>query len=213
MNKKNIITAAVSLALVGVMAVGGTLAYLTDNTQTAKNTFVMDSLKLTLKEDAKVLDKQSYQIKKTEDSTYGVEEIVGAEQGIDYIDVLPGATIAKKPYITVTGADDTKNFAAAYVYAYVTNLDEIEAKAISTKFDDAWTEVETDELDGVLLRQKVEKNAENNVLVVFDTVNVNAALTTPVDINDVTIEAFAHQADNASEDEADNAAISYFKGV
>lgn len=211
MKKKNLLTGVVSLALVAVIGAGATLAYLTDNTQTMTNTFVMDDLQITLKEDASVPEGQVYQIKKTEDETYGTDPITGAEQGVDYIDVLPGATIEKKPYITVTNTDGEKDFAAAYVYAYVTNLDEIEAKAISTTFDDAWTVVDTDELSGVLLRQKVEKNQKDNVLVVFEQVKVNSALNGTTPINEVTVEAFAHQADNVDLSVADAAAVAYFK--
>ena len=54
MNKKNIVTAAVSLALVGVMAIGGTLAYLTDNSGPVTNKVVMDGLEITLKEYARI---------------------------------------------------------------------------------------------------------------------------------------------------------------
>lgn len=211
MKKKNLLTGVISLALVAVIGAGATLAYLTDNTQTMTNTFVMDDLQITLKEDASVPKDQVYQIKKTEDETYGTDPITGAEQGVDYIDVLPGATIEKKPYITVTNTDGEKDFAAAYVYAYVTNLDEIEAKAISTTFDDAWTVVDTDELSGVLLRQKVGKNQEKNELVVFQQVKVNSALNGTTPINEVTVEAFAHQADNVDLSVADAAAVAYFK--
>lgn len=211
MKKKNLLTGVISLALVAVIGAGATLAYLTDNTQTMTNTFVMDDLQITLKEDASVPEGQVYQIKKTEDETYGTDPITGAEQGVDYTDVLPGATIEKKPYITVTNTAGEKDFAAAYVYAYVTNLDEIEAKAISTTFDDAWTVVDTDELSGVLLRQKVGKNQEKNELVVFQQVKVNSALNGTTPINEVTVEAFAHQADNVDLSVADAAAVAYFK--
>ena len=39
MKKKNIMTAALSLSLVGVIAVGGTLAYFTDQAETKVNAF------------------------------------------------------------------------------------------------------------------------------------------------------------------------------
>lgn len=211
MKKKNLLTGVISLALVAVIGAGATLAYLTDNTQTMTNTFVMDDLQITLKEDASVPSGQVYQIKETEDDTYGTDPITGAEQGVNYIDVLPGATIEKKPYITVTNTDGAKDFAAAYIYAYVTNLDENAEKAISTTFDEAWDVVDTDELSGVLLRQKVEKNQEENVLVVFQQVKVNSALTGTTPINNVTVEAFAHQADNVDLSVADAAAVAYFK--
>ena len=112
MKKRNLLVSLLSLALVAVIGVGATLAYLTDSTQTVSNKFTFDDIEITLKEDASVPDGQFYQIKKSEDTNFGTAPITGAEQGIDYIDVLPGATVEKKPYITVSASN-----AHAYVYA------------------------------------------------------------------------------------------------
>ena len=62
MKKKNFLTILLSLALVAVIGVGATLAYLTDNTQTVNNKFTFDDIEITLKENATVPDGQSYLI-------------------------------------------------------------------------------------------------------------------------------------------------------
>ncbi len=219
MNKKNIVTAAVSLALVGVMAIGGTLAYLTDNSGPVTNKFVMDGLEITLKEDAKIPAGEVYQQKEIGETEYSTDEIQGTTKGVDYDKLLPGATVNKNPYLEV-GASN----AHAYVYAYVTGMNTlapIEGSGVKTPamwingWSEGWTVVETDALSGTLLRREVARDAstadELLRLDVFDTVKVNSALTESQEIKDVTIGAFAHQADNVDEGVADAAAIAYFK--
>lgn len=220
MNKKNIVTAAVSLALVGVMAIGGTLAYLTDNSGPVTNKFVMDGLEITLKEDAKIPAGEVYQQKEIGETEYSTDEIQGTTKGVDYDKLLPGATVNKNPYLEV-GASN----AHAYVYAYVTGMNTlapIEGSGVKTPamwingWSEGWTVVETDALSGTLLRREVARDASTADgllrLDVFDTVKVNSALTESQKIKDVTIGAFAHQADNVDEGVADAAAIAYFKG-
>lgn len=51
MKKKNVLMMALSLALVAVIAVGGTLAYLTSNTQVMTNTFTFGTLQVTQREE------------------------------------------------------------------------------------------------------------------------------------------------------------------
>lgn len=221
MNKKNIVTAAVSLALVGVMAIGGTLAYLTDNSGPVTNKFVMDGLEITLKEDATIPAGQVYRQKDkaVEDAVYSELEIVGTEAGVDYDKLLPGATVNKNPYLEIGPGN-----ARAYVYAYITGIDTT-APAPGAKtpvvwvdqWDSAWEVVEDADLPGTLLRQVVARDASGEGesqlrLDVFDTVHVNSEITTTTGIDDVTVQAFAHQADNVEEGVADAAAIAYFKG-
>ena len=48
MNKKNILTAAVSLSLVACLSIGATLAYFTDQTETVQNTFTAGSVNISV---------------------------------------------------------------------------------------------------------------------------------------------------------------------
>lgn len=200
MKKKNLLVSLLSLALVAVIGVGATLAYLTDSTQTVSNKFTFDDIEITLKEDASVPAGQSYQIQENKDGTEpGTEPITGSDVGVIYTDVLPGATVEKNPYITVSASN-----AHAYVYAYVTGV----AAPLSVTRSDGWTEVETN-LTGTLLRREVAKN-EAGTYNVFTQVQVDATANGEETLNAITIKAYAHQADNTDVDTADAAAIDYF---
>lgn len=216
MNKKNIATAAVSLALVGVMAIGGTLAYLTDDSDTMTNTFVMDGLTITLKEDATIPKGEVYLQKETDETEYSTDEIQGAVKGVDYDKLLPGATVDKNPYLEI-GASN----AHAYVYAYVTGINTTAPEEDATapvvwvdQWNTGWEVVANTGLKGTLLRQEVACDASTTEellrLDIFETVHVNPEITTTTSIDNVTIQAFAHQADNVTDGVADQAAIAYF---
>lgn len=201
MKKKNLLVSLLSLALVAVIGVGATLAYLTDSTQTVSNKFTFDDIEITLKEDASVPAGQSYQIQENKDGTEpGTEPITGSDVGVIYTDVLPGATVEKNPYITVSDSN-----AHAYVYAYVTGV----AAPLSVTWSDGWTVVEDTGLAGTLLRREVAKNVAGSYDV-FTQVQVAAAASGEEPLNDITIQAYAHQADNVESTVADAAAIAYF---
>ena len=200
MKKRNFLTIMLSLALVAVIGVGATLAYLTDNTQTVNNKFTFDDIEITLRENASVPDGQFYQIKKTEDETFGTTEIKDAEKGIDYDEVLPGATVEKNPYITVSESN-----AHAYVYAYVTGV----KAPLSVEYDTTVWEIVSDNDNGTLLRHEVAKN-EAGEYDVFTQVKVDPTANGEETLNDISIQAYAHQADNVELAVADAAAVAYF---
>lgn len=201
MKKKNFLTILLSLALVAVIGVGATLAYLTDNTQTVKNKFAFDDIVITLKENASVPDGQSYLIRENKEGTVaGIEAIEGSDVGVVYSDILPGATVEKNPYITVSESN-----AHAYVYAYVTGV----AAPLSVTWSDGWTVVEDTGLAGTLLRRDVAKDAAGKYDV-FTQVKVDPTANGEETLNDISIKAYAHQADNTDVDTADGAAIAYF---
>lgn len=201
MKKKNFLTILLSLALVAVIGVGATLAYLTDNTQTVKNKFTFDNIQITLQENASVPDGQSYLIRENKEGTVAdTTPIEGSDVGVVYSDILPGATVEKNPYITVSESN-----AHAYVYAYVTGV----AAPLSVTWSEGWTEVEDTGLAGTLLRRDVAKNAAGKYDV-FTQVQVATGAAGTEDLNDISIKAYAHQADNTDVDTADGAAIAYF---
>ena len=86
MKKKNLITAAVSLALVAVVGVGATLAYFTDKTDTMTNVFVSGKVDVTLIDE---FDKTE-----TPKGEYEFDEN-GVQTGILYTNVMPGDTLDK----------------------------------------------------------------------------------------------------------------------
>lgn len=208
MTKKNILTAAVSTALVAVLAVGSTLAYLTDETAKVDNKFQMDGLTITLKENASVPADQFYKIQENSLTAArpNTNPINGTDKGVIYTDILPGATVEKNPYITVSDSN-----AHAYVYAYVEGVTTDTEADIYTTWAKGWTPVVTDELKGTLLRRDVAKDAAGTYNI-FTQVHVSIDTDGSEALNDITIEAFAHQADNVDENVADTAAIAHFKG-
>lgn len=102
MKKKNVLMMALSLCLVAVIAVGGTLAYLSDTDGAVTNTFQFAAgIDVTLSEDRPTPVKN--------------ETITpNSDKGYDYTNVVPGQDLNKAPKLTVTTAVD------AYVFARVT---------------------------------------------------------------------------------------------
>ena len=101
MKKKNLLMMALSLCLVAVIAVGGTLAYLSDTAASVTNTFSFGSIDVTLSEEEPA---------PVENETITANE----ENGYSYKNVVPGQHLNKAPKLTVTTSVD------AYVFARVT---------------------------------------------------------------------------------------------
>lgn len=112
MNKKRIVTAVTCCALVGAIAVGGTIALLTSNAHTLKNTFTIGNNyptnALTLKEHAvvRVTDANAETYKKYTFGDYAktssfIEAETGQEKGNNYTDVIPGSKLDKDPQFTL----------------------------------------------------------------------------------------------------------------
>ena len=206
MKKKNILTAAVSAALVAVLAVGATLAYLTDNSGTVSNKFQMDGLTITLKENASVPTGEFYKIQENSITAAkpNTNPINGTDKGVIYTEILPGATVAKNPYVTVS-ADNAHAYVYTYVEGVTTNSDDL----LYTTWSEGWEPVAAAELNGTLLRREVAKDAAGTYDV-FTQVHVNFDADGTEALNEISIGAFAHQADPVDSDTADAAAIASF---
>ena len=203
MKKKNVLMMALSLTLVAVIAVGGTLAYLTADTGTLTNTFqfTTNGIDLTLAETA--AQGEGY----TADATSA--NAGSNSEGIHYTNIVPGAAISKEPKLTVA-----QNSVDCYVYAYVTGVDEETSSNIYTVWGDKWDEVEDfDGTSGTLLKynNKVAAtetaSASKELDAIFTKVYVNDSLTGTVTFENIVIEGYAIQADAAN---ADYEAIKYF---
>lgn len=83
-----VITIAVSLMLVAAIAIGGTVAWLVDKTESVTNTFTFGDINITLKET------------NVED---GEPELDASEEAKaqTYANLVPGATVPKDPKVTV----------------------------------------------------------------------------------------------------------------
>lgn len=114
MKKKNLITAAVSLALVAVVGVGATLAYFTDKTETKKNVFSAGKVSINLIDETWDVDGQ------VKGKYYEKDGITG----IQYEDIMPGDVLSK-----VVGVETAADSQDAYVAVRVTVTDVVAPNA------------------------------------------------------------------------------------
>lgn len=184
MKKK--LTLVVSLLLVMALSIGGTLAFLTAQTDAVTNTFTVGNITITL-----------------------------AETKGNSFKIVPGATVEKDPLITVKSGSEK-----CYVYALVDNTVVIDETVVATPDINTtdWVQVGTSGTK-TLYRYKAIVNAASadQPLKVFEHVTFNGTAITATNITDladttITIDAFAHQAENIGEGTttADTAAKNHF---
>lgn len=122
MNKKKLVTTLGSLALVGAIGVGATLAYLTSNTGPVTNTFTLsDNVKI-------VLDEENTDNDKTGD------EIPLRDTANDYENVVYGVNLSKDPTVTLQNVDLQQ-----YAFIAVDTGDDMQIVDLSNK----WKAMET----------------------------------------------------------------------
>lgn len=198
MKKKNLITAAVSLALVAVVGVGATLAYFTDKTETKKNVFSAGKVSINLI-----------------DETWDVEGQVKGEYyekdgitGIQYEDIMPGDVLSK-----VVGVETAADSQDAYVAVRVTVTDVVAPNAAGIVLPEEITAQISDiiaaEVDGDLWASRDMGNgdviyyfksvvpADTQNLVLFDKIplpgsewnNAYAELSFDVEVQAAAIQA------------------------
>ena len=126
MNKKKLGMTIGSLALVGAIAVGGTLAYLTSNSGPVTNTFTVgENVEIALDESAQTAP---YEV---EDTTETTKRVVFN----NYEDVAPGQTLYKDPQVTVVNKD-----ADQWVFMSVKLSDDVDVM----DWSDQWTKLENE---------------------------------------------------------------------
>lgn len=196
MKKKNLKKFAISLALVGVVGVGGTLAYFSDVTGVLTNTFDLmgDStnkpISLQLKEHA--VDQDG---KKIEDS-WKVEG-----EGNEYKNLMPGAIVDKDPTVVIDA-----NTAESLIVVKVENYIQTDILTInSTNIGSKWLDV-TPSNSGTTKYFKYYMNVSNNsnseklLEPLFDTVTINSQISEDTTINDIVIKAAAVQVENNNQE-------------
>ena len=107
MKKRKIMMSVMSAALVGVVAIGGTLAYLSDTTDKVTNTFNVGA---GYEED----DKGHVGLWLDEVDIEAAESGARTEEGNTYEDLLPGDTVVKDPTFHMT-AGSTESYVIAKV--------------------------------------------------------------------------------------------------
>lgn len=210
MKKRSLAMMIASMALVGAVGVGATLAYLSDSTGSLTNTFTVgNGINITLTE------------QDVADATKRVEaDTTDAAQS--YGEFLPGDSQTKDPMVTVK-----KDSSNCYVFMYVTGVDELQAKNFTVGgWSDSWKLVEAQDngVDGLYVyvdnqgaAKVVEKNvADQDLAALFDTVTYNASADgTDVltDAEKIVVKAAAVQADIQNVTSAYETALGEAKGA
>lgn len=117
MKKKKLMMAVVSASLVGVVAIGGTLAYLSDKSNEVTNTFNVGSGYVP--DDNKHIGLWLDETEKTStENPTAIDKEHRTEVGVKYEEMLPGSVVAKDPtFHLTTGSTDS------YVFAQVSGVD------------------------------------------------------------------------------------------
>lgn len=156
MNKKKMAMSITSLALVGAVAIGGTLAYLSDQSNQVTNTFNVGT--------GYTEDDEGHQGLWLDEKDWDGKDEEGnpterTETGNTYEDLLPGSVVDKDPTFHLT-ADSIDS----YVFAEITGLDALLDKGFfvsddeldpttnpdGNKLNDGWLKVSTgDGFDGL----------------------------------------------------------------
>lgn len=167
MNKKRIVTAVTCCALVGAIAVGGTIALLTSNAHTLKNTFTIGNNypdnALTLKEHAvvRVTDANAETYNKYTFGDYAktssfIEAETGQEKGNNYTDVIPDSKLDKDPQFTL--AEGSPN---SWIIAYVDGITEVNDRGIKINevTGGSWYKINVIESGGTVSSASVDSTA------------------------------------------------------
>lgn len=196
MKKKNLITAAVSLALVAVVGVGATLAYFTDKTDVKNNVFTTGSVDITLTD------------------TSESEKATEVENGIVYEEVMPGDLLDKNVYVTVDKMS-APSYVGVFVSVDASTFGRPEAYDVMGLVNDAmmragtmnnWNQypVSVGATDGVLYvyNQVVEPDDQNDVVLdLFSDIQIPTSWGNDFAASrfSINVQAFAAQAENFSE--------------
>lgn len=176
--KKKIVAMVTSLVLVAALAVGGTLAWLTDQTEEITNTFTVGNITATLTE------------------TFNAKSSADVEKNDVWVGkIVPGDTQVKDPTITIEEGSE-----ACFVYAYIENTVAVDGTIVATPDIDTtkWTPVATADGGKALYRYTDVVTATADVeLPVFTKVTYANDIETEdlEDLNGTTIvvQGYAHQ--------------------
>lgn len=227
---KKMFTMVGSLALVGAVAVGATLAYLSDNTSTITNTFTVGS-------DIEI--QISEKKKDTTDERIEVTDIAATQPY--------GQLTVGKPEVKDPRVDMLNNSNNAYVYMYVEGVDslkeldldgqnsdsapdfEVIHDGVAYEFDDKWTKIalingedvpeDDTTLDGIYVYDEI-MSGNNSTESLFDHIMIaddvqklknNAAEL--LGSESIILKAAAYQSDNVEPEIANEEAVEILKKI
>lgn len=194
MKKKNLLMMALSLCMVAVIAVGGTLAYMTATDTKLTNTFEFaHNIQVSLTENWTTADKVA-------DET---ATAVGEDAGYNYTNVVPGQELHKEPTISVTTG------VKAYVFVRVDESSNVTVKKYKTTGENAWKELTGITGYKVLYKVVNGSTSAQDLHEIFSTVTVSGTATG--DLEPITIEVGAIQYEGFGENVASAYAAAVFQ--
>lgn len=194
MKKKNLITAIASVAMVGVIAVGSTLAYLSANDTELTNHFQF----------ANNIGVDVYEYNVADPSSDTSKE----QTGLTYDNLVTGQDVIKNVDVTLTTTVKTD----LYVLVDMGSAGNSMILTESQITNNGWIKVDINEPGKYLYKRTVEGNAPQKTFGVFETLKVpevsvsGSTSSQAVTLNDVKIDVFAIQNENLSGTTADQEA-------
>ena len=185
---KKTLTIALSMVLVAAIAVTGTLAFLTDESDPLVNRFTFGNTEVEIAEPKWT-------------------DAVGGEG--KPMKVVPGQTVAKDPTVTVKGSEEV------YVYAYVNNA--LSEYVTIGAIDANWTAVDGLAGLYRYNNTVTPADGGTELEPLFETVTISDKITqktlgenNPFTNGTITVQAYVHQAAEAGQGVADAAAVEFF---
>ena len=215
MKMKNMLIGGMSLALVACISIGGTLAYLSDNTGTVQNKFQMvtNGIVLNLQETATPGTGYDVYVKGADGNAQGEKlkeattlnaDTAEDNVGFVYKEIQPGATLAKDVKLSI--GKQNEDTVSSWVFACVENAN---GTALNVTVNGVWKKVATQDNKALYLYQGTEASAgvENEKYIpkftgvksltsLFTTVGVPATTEQKATFTDITVEGYAEQVDN-----------------
>lgn len=166
MKKRNVMTMALSLAMVGVIGAGATLAYFADSDDAVTNSFTFaggagggDAITVILDE-----------VVPGNPGGNATAAPKDGEKGYDYSNVVPGDTLAKMPTVSVNSEIN------CYVFLKVTENDDVAVKWSDS--NPAWTAIEDEDLQpGESVYYYSGEKSVNGVIPAGNTVLISSEKT------------------------------------
>lgn len=181
MKKK--LTLVVSLLLVMALSIGGTLAYLTAQTEAVTNTFTVGNITITL-----------------------------AETKGNSFKIVPGATVEKDPLITVKSGSE-KCYVYAFINnALMLNDKVVATPNVGTSWTAVKTEGGKTlyRYNEIVDAASADQPLAVFTQVTYSGTDITAENIGQLDTKTIVVDAFAHQSENTTSDVADAAAKSHF---
>lgn len=213
MKKKSLVMMTATLALVGAVGVGTTLAYMTAQSDEVKNTFTFAEAGIDITLDEAVVDKLTNKALETGERT---------STGQDYENIIPGMVIDKDPTVTIG-----ENSLNCNVFVSVTNANQNDELSVTDFNTDSWEAIEpaaygmeaadaytayyvykgsaaTGEIEDGDTFLVVPNDKENETVLedIFETITISNGISETTEFSDIIIKAAAVQADSCADTDA-----------